>query len=79
MNDPKEMLEKVLSTLQGALPESLGDDIKKNITAVVSSALKELDVVSREELEVQKTVLNKTREKLQILEDKLIELESKMK
>ena len=79
MNDPKDFLEKALSSLQGALPTSLGEDIKKNITAVVSSALKECDVVSREELEVQTAVLNKTREKLQILEQKLAELELKLR
>lgn len=78
MNDPKEFLEKSLSSLQEALPKSLSEDIKNNITAVVSNTLKKCDVVSREELEVQTAVLNKTREKLQILEQKLTELESKL-
>ena len=78
MNDPKEFLEKAVATIQGALPSSLGDDIKNNVTAVVSKALKELDVVSREELEVQMAVLAKTREKLELLEVKLTELEKKI-
>ncbi len=78
MNDPKEFLEKAVASIQSALPASLGDDIKTNITAVVSKALKELDVVSREELEVQMAVLAKTREKLEILEVKLTDLEKKL-
>ncbi len=78
MNDPKEFLEKAVASIQSALPASLGDDIKTNITAVVSKALKELDVVSREELEVQMAVLAKTREKLEMLEVKLTDLEKKL-
>ncbi|MGH1428382.1 MAG: accessory factor UbiK family protein [Arenicella sp.] len=78
MNDPKEFLEKAVASIQSALPTSLGDDIKTNITAVVSKALKELDVVSREELEVQMAVLAKTREKLEMLEVKLTDLEKKL-
>ena len=78
MNDPKEFLEKAVATIQGALPASLGEDIKANVTAVVSKALKDLDVVSREELEVQTAVLAKTREKLEKLDAKLTELEKRL-
>lgn len=78
INDPKEMLDKVISSLQGVLPASLAEDMKKNIIAVVSKAVKELDLVSREELDVQMEVLAKTREQLNMLEEKLTELESKI-
>lgn len=78
INDPKEMLDKVISSLQGVLPASLAEDMKTNIIAVVSKAVKELDLVSREELDVQMEVLAKTREQLNMLEEKLTELESKI-
>ena len=78
INDPKEMLDKVISSLQGVLPASLAEDMKTNIIAVVSKAVKELDSVSREELDVQMEVLAKTREQLNMLEEKLTELESKI-
>ena len=78
MNDPKELLEKVISSLQGVLPANLADDIKSNVVAVVSKAVKELDLVSREELDIQMKVLAKTRQQLNMLEEKLTELEKKM-
>ena len=78
MNDPKEIVEKLLNTVQLALPESLAEDVKGNVLAVVKSSLSELDVVSREELEIQTAVLQKTRMKLEVLEAKLTELEEKI-
>ena len=78
MKDPAELLEKIIIAFQGALPDSLGEDIKKNIMAIVSQSLKELDVVTREELEVQISVLNKTKEKLDILQQRIDELENQL-
>lgn len=78
MNDPKELVEKLMSTIQGVIPANLGDDIKANISAVISKSVKELDLVSREELDIQTEVLAKTRDKLSQLETKLTELEKKM-
>lgn len=78
MNDPKELVEKLMGTIQGAIPANLGDDIKANITAVISKSVKELDLVSREELDIQTAVLVKTRDKLSLLEAKLTELEKKV-
>ena len=78
MNEPKELLNKVLSSLQGALPDNLAVDIKANISAVVAKAVKELDLVSREELDIQMQVLAKTRQQLTILEEKITDLEKKV-
>lgn len=78
MNEPKEMLDKVLSSLQGALPDNLAEDIKANVSAVVAKAVKELDLVSREELDIQIQVLAKTRQQLTLLEEKITDLEKKV-
>ena len=78
MNEPREVLDKVLSSLQGVLPDNLTDDIKANVSAVVAKAVKELDLVSREELEIQMQVLAKTREQLNRLEEKISDLEKKV-
>ncbi len=78
MNEPKELLDKVLSSLQGALPDNLAEDIKANVSAVVAKAVKELDLVSREELDTQMKVLAKTRQQLTILEEKITDLEKKV-
>jgi len=78
MNEPKELLDKVLSSLQGALPDNLAEDIKANVSAVVAKAVKELDLVSREELDIQIQVLAKTRQQLTLLEEKITDLEKKV-
>jgi len=79
MNEPKELIEKILSTVQSAMPESLADDMKNNVRAMLQSSLNDLDLVSREELEIQTAVLAKTRSKLEELEEKLKVLEEKLK
>jgi len=77
MNDINQLLESVRQSVQAVLPESLGEDIKTNVSAVVASAVKELDLVSREELEIQMEVLKRTRDKLTILEEKVTALENR--
>ena len=50
---------------------SLNDVIKNSKRSIVNKSLKKLDVVSREEFEVQKKILLKTRQKLESIEAKL--------
>jgi len=62
-----------------ALPDgirNLQQDIDKNIRAILTSTFARLDLVTREELEVQKEVLARTRSRVEALEQKLAELES---
>ena len=62
-----------------ALPDgvrNLQQDIEKNIRAVLTSTFSRLDLVTREELEVQQEVLARTRARLEALEQKLAELEA---
>jgi len=77
MNDINQLLESVRQSVQAVLPESLGKDIKTNVSAVVASAVKEFDLVSREELDIQMEVLKRTRDKLTILEEKVTALENR--
>ena len=51
------------------------EDLEKNFRAVLRSSLSKLDLVTREEFEVQEAVLARTREKLEALEAKLEKLE----
>jgi BMFP domain-containing protein YqiC len=50
-------------------------DIEKNLRALMSSTFARLDLVTREEFDIQQEVLRRTREKLEALEAKLAELE----
>jgi hypothetical protein len=50
-------------------------DIERNLRALLTSGLARLDVVTREEFDVQAKLLARTREKLAALEARLAELE----
>ncbi len=60
-----------------AIQNSPAKDIEKNVKALLWSGLSRLDLVSREEFDVQAQVLLKTREKLEALEKKLAALEAR--
>lgn len=68
---PGDIVERILSVAKAALPESVSHDVKENIRAAIQEVIGELDVVTREEFEVQKKVLIKTRAKIDQLENLL--------
>jgi ubiquinone biosynthesis accessory factor UbiK len=74
MIDPKT-LEQLMHVLRQALPAGLGQDVEKNLHAALSATLARLDLVTREELEVQTQVLARTRARLEALEKQVAELE----
>ena len=73
---PVEMLERIMQAAKTVMPESIGNDLKDNLRAVIQDIISELDVVTREEFEIQKKVLKRTRSKVDELE-KLLESLSK--
>ena len=76
MND--ESLNNVARKLAEAVPEglrSVREDLEQNFRSVLRSSLAKLDLVTREEFEVQEAVLAKTRAKLEALEQQVKELE----
>ncbi len=58
--------------------QSLRSDLEKNFRAVLQSTFSKMDLVSREEFDVQTAVLARTREKLASLEDQVAQLEEKL-
>ena len=54
-----------------------GDELQANVKATLQAGLAKLDLVTREEFEVQRAVLLRTREKLDALERALQELEAR--
>ena len=71
--NPNDVIEKIFAAAKTALPESISNDIKQNIRSAVQEVVRELDVVTREEFEIQKKVLIKTRKKLNEVETRLME------
>ena len=78
MIDPKN-IEQVLNSLRQALPGGFAQDMEKNLRAALTAALARLDLVTREEFEVQSQVLARTRARLEALEKQLAELEQQLK
>jgi hypothetical protein len=74
-----EMNEKVLSDLSERLAAMAGahpaQDLQRNMRALLASAFARLDLVTREEYDVQAQVLARAREKLAALEARVAELE----
>jgi BMFP domain-containing protein YqiC len=54
-------------------------DLEKNINALLKGMFTKMELVTREEFEVQAEVLRNTRQKLDLLEAKLAELEAQQK
>ena len=59
------------------LENSPAKDIEKNVKAMMSQGFAKLDLVTREEFDIQAQVLAKTRAKLEALEARVAELETK--
>lgn len=79
MIDPKK-IEQIARQVHESMPKGLrdfGDDVEKKVRQVLQSQLTRLDLVSREEFDVQTQVLLRTREKIALLEQRLSELESR--
>ncbi len=74
-------IDDIANRLANVIPPSFNhfkEDAEKNFHAILQSALSRLDLVSREEFEVQKAVLAKTRHKLEALEQRLQEIEKQL-
>jgi len=74
-----ESIENIARKLAEAVPEglrSVREDLENNFRSVLSASLSKLDLVTREEFEVQEAVLAKTRQKLEALEARLKEIET---
>lgn len=76
MLDPK-MLEEFSARLGAIIAASPVADVEKNARALLSSLFTKLDLVSREEFDIQAQVLLRTREKLKALEARVTLLESR--
>ena len=77
MFDPK-LLDDLSRKISDSLPKGLAtlqDDTRQHLNSALQSALSKMDLVSREEFDIQQAVLERTREKLERLEKRVRELE----
>jgi BMFP domain-containing protein YqiC len=71
------LLDELDRRMKEILARTPAADLEKNLRVLLQSALGRLDLVAREEYDVQREVLARTRAKLQELEARLAELEKK--
>lgn len=74
----KKVLDEIGSKVTEILEHSPAKDIEKNLKVVLSGAFSRLDLVKREEFDVQQEVLLRTREKLSALESKVAAFEEQL-
>lgn len=75
-----ESIENLAKKLAESVPEglrSMREDLENNFRSVLRASLSKLDLVTRDEFEVQEAVLARTRAKLEALEARLEEFEKK--
>ncbi|MFC2352184.1 accessory factor UbiK family protein [Eikenella halliae] len=72
----KQILDEFAGKIGNAIAESPVKDVEKNVKTLLGSTFGKLDLVTREEFDIQQQVLIKTREKLAALEARLAKLEA---
>jgi len=74
MFDPK-FFEEINRKISEVIAASPAKDIEKNMKAMMMAMFARLDLVTREEFEVQREVLQRTREKLEAIEARLAQMD----
>lgn len=80
MND-QPFIDRIMAELSQRLPAGLGQlrgEVEANARAVLREAVSRLDLINREEFDIQQQVLLRTREKLEALEKDVKELERQL-
>lgn len=77
-HDDLPLIDRIVAEVSQRLPANLSavrGEVERNLQAVLGEAISRLDLVSREEFDIQQRVLERSREKLEALEKQVAELE----
>ena len=75
----KEKIQEISQKIKNIISDSPISDIEENINALLKGMFTKMDLITREEFDVQTCVLKKTREKLERLEEQLSTIEKNIK
>lgn len=75
----KKTIQGISKKIKNIVSDSPISDIEENINALLKGMFTKMDLITREEFDVQTGVLKKTREKLENIEKKLSEIEKGIK
>lgn len=70
--------EEVQKNISDLIKRSPAADVERNVKAVLGTAFTKLDLVTREEFDIQVELLARSRARLEVLEDQLRALEQKV-
>jgi hypothetical protein len=76
-----KLLDDIARRLSDAMPaaaKTVQDDLEKNLRAAAQAVFARLDLVTREEFDVQRKVLARSREKIEQLEQQIAALEARL-
>lgn len=76
--DMNTFFNDLQAKINQAIENSPAKDIEKNVKSMMTQGFAKLDLVTREEFDIQAQVLGKTRTKLEALELRVAELESRL-
>ncbi len=79
MNPTPSFLNELQDRLHQVMQQSPAKDLERNVRAMLNQGFAKLDLLTREEFELQAEVLARTRAKLDVLEQRVEELEAKLK
>ena len=77
--EPKQFFDDLQNKINQILETSPAKDIEKNVRAMLTQGLSKLDMVTREEFDAQTLQLARIRERLDVLEKRVEELEALLK
>lgn len=77
MTNPIDDMMKKFSEMMPEPLRNMQEDVEKNVRSMMESGLQKMNLVTREEFDIQSAVLQRTREKLEALEARLSEWENK--
>ena len=81
MNDKKFSMDDLARQLAESIPHNLrtlGADLERNFKTLLHAGLERMELVTREEFDLQRAVLERTRSKLEAMETRLAELEKSL-
>ena len=75
----KQKIQDISNSIKQIISDSPISDVEENINALLKGIFTKMDLITREEFDVQTGVLKKTREKLEKLEEQLSKIEKNIK
>ena len=73
------MIDKLSEAIGALLPAELNEELRGNIDAVVRSNFEKMNLLTREQFEIQEKILHRTRTRVLNLEQQVAELEARIK